>query len=58
MHAGQKLEVDAWDRGMTKKLATGTLTTIDNQIDQTTGTVRLRATFDNKATACCFPTSS
>jgi membrane fusion protein, multidrug efflux system len=48
MHAGQKLEVDAWDRGMTKKLAQGTLTTVDNQIDQTTGTVRLRSTFDNK----------
>lgn len=48
MRAGQKLEVDAWDRGMTKKLAQGTLTTVDNQIDQTTGTVRLRATFDNK----------
>lgn len=48
MRAGQKLEVDAWDRGMTRKLAQGTLTTIDNQIDQTTGTVRLRATFDNQ----------
>jgi len=48
MHAGQMLEVDAWDRGMTKKLAQGTLTTVDNQIDQTTGTVRLRATYDNK----------
>jgi membrane fusion protein, multidrug efflux system len=48
MHAGQMLEVDAWDRGMTKKLAQGTLTTVDNQIDQTTGTVRLRSTFDNK----------
>lgn len=46
--AGVKLEVDAWDRGLTKRLAQGTLTTIDNEIDQTTGTVRLRATFDNK----------
>ncbi len=45
--AGQKLPVDAFDRDMTKKLASGTLTTIDNQIDQTTGTVKLRATFDN-----------
>lgn len=45
---GQMLEVDAWDRDMKKKLSQGTLTTIDNQIDQTTGTVRMRATFDNK----------
>jgi len=42
------LQVDAYDRDMKKKLAQGTLTTVDNQIDQTTGTVRLRATFDNK----------
>jgi membrane fusion protein, multidrug efflux system len=48
MHAGQMLEVDAWDSSMSKKLAQGTLTTVDNQIDQTTGTVRLRSTFDNK----------
>ena len=54
MRAGQMLEVDAWDRGMTKKLSQGVLTTVDNQIDQTTGTVRLRATFDNKDNAL-FP---
>jgi membrane fusion protein, multidrug efflux system len=46
-NAGQKLSVDAFNREMTKKIASGTLTTIDNQIDQTTGTVKLRATFDN-----------
>ncbi len=46
--AGQKLPVDAFDRELKNKIASGTLTTIDNQIDQTTGTVRLRATFDNK----------
>ncbi len=45
--AGQKLPVDAFNREMTKKLVSGTLTTIDNEIDQTTGTVKLRATFDN-----------
>jgi len=45
--AGQTLAVDAFDREMKKKLASGALTTIDNQIDQTTGTVKLRATFDN-----------
>ncbi len=44
---GQKLPVDAFDRDMKKKLASGALTTIDNEIDQTTGTVKLRATFDN-----------
>lgn len=45
--AGVKLPVDAFDREMKKKIASGTLTTIDNEIDQTTGTVKLRATFDN-----------
>ena len=45
--AGQKLPVDAFDRDMKIKLASGSLTTIDNEIDQTTGTVKLRATFDN-----------
>jgi multidrug efflux system membrane fusion protein len=45
---GQMLEVDAWDRSMTTRLAQGKLATIDNEIDQTTGTVRLRAIFDNK----------
>jgi multidrug efflux system membrane fusion protein len=48
LHAGQKLEVDAWDRQMQKKIAQGTLANTDNEIDQTTGTIRLRATFDNK----------
>ena len=42
------LAVDAYDRDNKIKLATGTLLTIDNQIDQTTGTDRLKATFDNK----------
>jgi multidrug efflux system membrane fusion protein len=45
--AGQKLPVDAFDREMKTKIASGSLTTIDNEIDQTTGTVKLRATFDN-----------
>jgi multidrug efflux system membrane fusion protein len=43
-----KLNVDALDRGGQKKLASGTLTALDNQIDTTTGTVKARATFDNK----------
>jgi multidrug efflux system membrane fusion protein len=42
------LTVDAYDRDDKTKLATGTLLTIDNQIDQTTGTDRLKATFDNR----------
>jgi multidrug efflux system membrane fusion protein len=42
------LPVEAWDRSQTTKIATGKLFTIDNQIDTTTGTVKLRALFDNK----------
>jgi multidrug efflux system membrane fusion protein len=42
------LTVDAYGRDNQAKLATGTLLTIDNQIDQTTGTGRLKAVFDNK----------
>jgi membrane fusion protein, multidrug efflux system len=42
------LEVDAYSRDDQTKLATGKLLTIDNQIDQTTGTGRLKAVFDNK----------
>lgn len=45
--AGQTLPVEAWDRDQKNKLATGTLSTIDNQIDQTTGTLKLRAIFQN-----------
>ena len=43
-----KLSVDAFDRAALKKVATGTLLTLDNQIDTTTGTVKARASFDNK----------
>jgi membrane fusion protein, multidrug efflux system len=46
--AGATLPVTAYDRALTTKLATGTLLTVDNQIDTTTGTVRLRAQFDNR----------
>lgn len=48
-HAGAQLHVEAWDRENKNKLGDGTLETIDNQIDPTTGTLRLRATFGNKA---------
>jgi len=43
------LRVDAYDRALLTKIATGKLLAVDNQIDTTTGTVRLRAQFDNKA---------
>jgi multidrug efflux system membrane fusion protein len=45
--AGQSLEVDAYDRALTTKLAQGSLTTLDNEVDPTTGTLKLRATFRN-----------
>lgn len=45
------LEVDAFSRDNQTKLATGKLLTIDNQIDQTTGTGKLKAVFDNKDNA-------
>jgi len=45
--SGVRLTVEAYDREQKQKLATGTLLTIDNQIDPTTGTVRLKATFPN-----------
>jgi multidrug efflux system membrane fusion protein len=48
MRAGQTLRVDAWDRDLKTKLAEGTLETLDNQIDQTTGTLKLRSIFENK----------
>jgi multidrug efflux system membrane fusion protein len=45
--AGQELTVEAWDRELKNKLADGKLETIDNQMDQTTGTLKLRAVFAN-----------
>jgi membrane fusion protein, multidrug efflux system len=45
---GNKLTVDAYDRTQQTKIAEGKLLTIDNQIDTTTGTVKLRAEFPNK----------
>ncbi|MDR2018028.1 MAG: MdtA/MuxA family multidrug efflux RND transporter periplasmic adaptor subunit [Syntrophobacterales bacterium] len=46
--AGAELSVEAFDREQKQKLAIGTLLTIDNQIDTSTGTVKLKATFHNK----------
>jgi multidrug efflux system membrane fusion protein len=48
------LRVDAFDRSQQGHLATGKLTSIDNQIDTTTGTVKLRAEFSNRDSAL-FP---
>jgi multidrug efflux system membrane fusion protein len=45
--AGAELEAMAYDRAQTAKLATGKLLSVDNQIDISTGTVKLRAQFDN-----------
>jgi membrane fusion protein, multidrug efflux system len=47
MHHGHPLSVQAWNRDNSKQLGTGKLMTIDNQIDTTTGTVKLRASFPN-----------
>jgi multidrug efflux system membrane fusion protein len=46
--AGQKLVVEAYNRDLKQKLATGTLLTVDNQIDPNTGTVRCKAVFPNE----------
>ena len=54
LHAGQKLPVDAWDRQLKNKIASGTLSTVDNEIDPTTGTLKLRALFNNENRAL-FP---
>jgi multidrug efflux system membrane fusion protein len=48
MLAGEKLQVDAFDRNFQIKLASGTLEAIDNQVDVATGTVRLKAVFANE----------
>jgi multidrug efflux system membrane fusion protein len=47
LRRGARLPVEAYDREQRKKLAEGALLTIDNQVDPTTGTVRLRAQFPN-----------
>ena len=54
LRQGKALNVDAYDRSETTKLAVGKLEATDNQIDTTTGTLKLRATFANKDNAL-FP---
>jgi membrane fusion protein, multidrug efflux system len=54
LNSGAKLPVTVFDRANVNELATGTLTTYDSQVDVTTGTIRMRATFDNSKGAL-FP---
>ncbi len=54
LRAGHKMTVEAWDELQKEKLATGTFLTLDNLIDSTTGTIRIKALFDNKD-ATLFP---
>lgn len=53
-NAGQRLQVDTYNHDMTRKIGQGRLTTLDNQIDPSTATLKLRATFENKDMAL-FP---
>lgn len=46
--SGQVLSVEAWDRSNSNRLASGSLLSIDNQIDVTTGTIKMKARFDNQ----------
>jgi multidrug efflux system membrane fusion protein len=48
LKTGERLRVEAYDREMRQRLAVGSLLTVDNQIDPTTGTVRLKAVFSNE----------
>jgi multidrug efflux system membrane fusion protein len=54
LQSGASLPVDAFDRDGKEKIATGKLLTVDNQIDQTTGTVKLKTLFANPKSAL-FP---
>jgi membrane fusion protein, multidrug efflux system len=54
LNAGNKLQVTAFDRANVKQLAVGTVSAVDSQIDTTTGTVKVRAQFDN-ADDALFP---
>lgn len=54
VQSGEKLPVEAWDRELKAKLATGALASVDNVVDPATGTVKLRAQFAN-ADHALFP---
>jgi membrane fusion protein, multidrug efflux system len=54
LRRGNRLSVDAFDRAQQKKISSGSLLTFDNEIDATTGTIKLKATFPNNDNAL-FP---
>lgn len=54
LRRGSRLTVDAFDRTQQTKLSSGALLTFDNEIDATTGTIKLKATFPNRDSAL-FP---
>src|SRR6266699_873420 len=54
VRSGEKLPVEAYDREQKKKLASGALASVDNQIDPATGTIKLKAQFPNED-ASLFP---
>jgi len=54
LQKGEKFVAEAWDRDNKNKIAAGTVTAVDNQVDQTTGTIKLRAEFPNADNAL-FP---
>ncbi len=54
LRSGERLPVEAYDREQKKKLASGTLVSVDNQIDPATGTIKLKAQFPNED-ASLFP---
>lgn len=49
VHDGQKLVVQAWDRSLSHLITTGTLWSLDNEINTSTGTLNMRAMFDNES---------
>lgn len=48
INQGTRFPVEAWDRAQQTKIADGVMTTLDNQIDAATGTIKIKARFDNK----------
>jgi multidrug efflux system membrane fusion protein len=48
VRAGKSLTVEAYDRDLSRRFATGTLLALDNQVDPATGTIRLKATYPNE----------
>ena len=54
LRRGNRLSVDAFDRAQQKRISSGSLLTFDNEIDTTTGTIKLKATFPNNDNAL-FP---